>query len=33
MFNEIQDKFAAIDESFNFTLEQLKAMWLEASQV
>jgi hypothetical protein len=33
MFTEIQDKFAAVDESLNFTLEQLKSMWIEASRV
>lgn len=33
MFNDIKDKFAAIDESLDFTVEQLKAMWLEASKV
>lgn len=33
MFDEIRDKFTAIDASFNFSDEQLKAMWLEASLV
>lgn len=33
MFDEIRDKFTAIDERFNFSNEQLRAMWLEASQV
>lgn len=33
MFNDIKSKFVAVNESLNFTLEQLKTMWLEASQV
>lgn len=33
MFNDIRAKFVAVDESLDFTLEQLRAMWLEASQV
>ncbi|WHP04777.1 MULTISPECIES: hypothetical protein [Acinetobacter] len=33
MFNDIQDKFTAIDENLNFNVEQLKAMWQEASQI
>ena len=33
MFNDIKSKFAAVDESLDFTLEQLKSMWLEASQI
>ena len=33
MFDEIRDKFTAIDERFNFSDEQLRAMWMEASQV
>lgn len=33
MFNEIRQKFIAIDPRLNFTDEQLKQMWLEASQV
>lgn len=31
MFNDIKSKFVAVDESLDFTLEQLKSMWLEAS--
>lgn len=33
MFNDIKAKFITVDESLDFTLEQLKSMWLEASQV
>ena len=33
MFNEILDKFAAIDHALALSDEQLRAMWLEASQV
>lgn len=33
MFNEIREKFTTIDSSLNFTDEQLKQMWLAASEV
>ena len=33
MFNEILDKFAAIDPALALSESQLRAMWLEASQV
>lgn len=33
MFNEIREKFTAIDPRLNFTDEQLKQMWLAATQV
>lgn len=33
MFNDIKTKFIVFDESLDFTLVQLKAIWLEASQV
>ena len=33
MFNEILDKFAAIDSALALSESQLRAMWLEASQV
>ena len=31
MFNDIREKFIGLDESLNFSDEQLRAMWLEAS--
>lgn len=33
MFNEILDKFAAIDPALALSESQLRAMWLEANQV
>ena len=33
MFNDIKSKFVAVNESLDFTLEQLKSMWIEASRV
>lgn len=33
MFNDIKAKFIAVDKSLDFTLEQLKNMWKEASNI
>ena len=33
MFNEIREKFTAIDPRLDFTTDQLKQMWLAASEV
>ena len=33
MFNDIKSKFVAVNESLDFTSEQLKSMWIEASRV
>ena len=33
MFNDIKAKVIAVDESLDFTLEQLKNMWKEASNI